>query len=294
MEDFADRDGTIWFNGRLVAWREARVHIMNQGLNYGLTVIEGERTYAGRIFRLSEHTERLIASARAMGFEIPWSRGEIELATMQVIKASNLRYGFVRVVAWPGSKYLDLLPRDNDVNLAIAVYGLTAGPDEATRARGMRVTLTNARRPHPDSHPAHAKSGASWAIGSISRQLAVRNGFDDAIMRDCDGALAGTTGANIFLGMGDHVVTPAPKGYCAGITRRAAIDLLRARDVRVIERVVSVSELAAAREVFITGTAAEITPITRIDGRDLLIGPNCHIAMKDYRDLVHVAGELIN
>lgn len=294
MENFAEREGTIWFNGRLVPWKEAHVHIMNQGMNYGLTVIEGERTYAGRIFRLTEHTERLIASARAMGFEIPWSRGEIELATMQVIKASNLRQGFVRVMAWPGSRYMDLLPRDNDVNLAIVVYGLTAGPDAATRARGMRVSVTRARRPHPDTHPAVAKSGASWAIGSISRQIAVRNGFDDAIMMDCDGTLAGTTGANIFLGMGDHIVTPIPQGYCSGITRRTAIDLLRHRNVTVVERSVSPSELLEAREVFITGTAAEITPITRIDDRNLLIGPNCHMAMKDYQDLVHVAGELIN
>jgi branched-chain amino acid aminotransferase len=294
MDDFASREGAIWLNGQLVPWRSAQTHIMNQGLNYGLTVIEGERTYAGRIFRLREHTERLIASAKAMGFDIPWSRGEIELATMQIIKESGLRYGFVRALAWPGSKHMDLLPRDNDVNLAIAVYGLTAGPDEATRARGLRVTLTPARRPYPDALPGFAKSGASWAIGSISRQRAVRAGFDDAIMLDCDGGLAGTTGANIFLGMGDHVVTPLPIGYCAGITRRTAIELLKDRGIAVVERAVSAGELKQAREVFITGTAAEITPITRIDDRNLPIGPHCQLVMKDYQDLVHVAGELIN
>lgn len=294
MDDFADRDGTIWFDGKLVPWREAQTHVMNQGLHYGATVFEGERTYGGRIFRLTEHTERLIASASAMGYEIPYTCGEIELATMQTIKASGLHDGYVRPFAWPGSRYMDILPRDNTVHMAIAIWGVRAGPDENTRARGLRLKLSDARRPADSVLPAAAKSAASWAIGGITRQKAVRAGYDDAIMLDPDGNLAGTTGANLFLGIDGALHTPRPKGYIDGITRRTVIGLMRHRGIEVIERTIGPDELARVREAFITGTAAEVMPVTRIEGHNMAIGPFCRQAIADYYDLVHTEGELIN
>ncbi|EPX85218.1 aminotransferase class IV [Salipiger mucosus] len=294
MGDFADRDGTIWFDGRLVPWREAQTHVMNQGLHYGATVFEGERTYGGRIFRLTEHTERLIASARAMGYELPYSCGEIELATMQAIKASGLRDGYVRPFAWPGSRYMDLLIRDNEIHLAIAVWGVRAGPDESTRRRGLRLQLSEGRRPDDATLPGAAKSAASWAIGGVVREAAVRAGFDDAIMLNPQGNLAGTTGANLFLGIDGALHTPLPKGYIDGITRRTVIDLMKRRGIEVIERDIAPGEIDSIREAFITGTAAEVTPVTRIGNRSLSIGTFTRKATADYHDLVRSEGELIN
>lgn len=294
MLDFADRDGTIWLDGALVPWREAQIHVMNQGLHYGLTVFEGERTYSGRIFQLGAHTERLLTSAEAMGFGIPWSQGEIELATMQAIKASGLRDGYVRPFAWPGSRYMDLLVRDNRIHLAIAVWGVRAGPDESMRRRGLRLLLSPSRRPDASVLPGHAKSAASWAIGGVVRAVAVKAGYDDAIMLNLEGNLAGTTGANLFLGIDGALHTPKPKGYIAGITRGAVIDLMRHRGVDVVERDIAPSELANAREVFMTGTAVEVVPVTKINQRTLPVGRFTRQAVDDYRELVHSEGQRIN
>ncbi|WCK80088.1 aminotransferase class IV [Agrobacterium fabrum] len=293
FENFSDRDGSIWFNGRLVPWRDANSHIMNQGLHYGMAVFEGERTYGGRIFRLTEHSMRLAASARAMGYEIPYSTGEIEMATMQAIKAADLQEGYVRAFAWPGSRYMDLLPRDNEVNLAIAVWSVQAGPDAKAKAKGLRLKVSAARRPNDSALPGTAKSAASWAIGSISRGAAVKAGYDDALMLDCDGHIAGTTGANIFFVIDGTVHTPKPNAFFAGITRRTVIQLFRQRQIDVYERFIDLAELDQVQEAFITGTATEVTPVTSIESRRMAVGNFCRIAMQDYYDLARSSGELI-
>jgi branched-chain amino acid aminotransferase len=286
--------GEIWLDGRLLPWRDATFHIMNQGLHYGMAVFEGERTYAGRIFRLADHTDRLINSALTMGYEIPYSQGEIELATMQVIKASGLRYGYVRPFAWPGGRYMDLLPRDNTVHLAVAVWRPDAGHDPATKARGLQAMISQWRRPDPRALPGNAKSAASWAVSSIVRQKAIQQGFEDAIMLSWNGYLAGTTGANIFLSIDGGLHTPQPAGYIGGFTWKTVMELMARRGIEVVVRTIHPDEIVKAREVFITSTAHEITPITRIDDRKFSVGPLTKLAASDYQEFVHSSGEQIN
>ncbi|MFD9795991.1 branched-chain amino acid aminotransferase [Streptomyces sp. NPDC059070] len=279
-----DRDGTIWLDGTLVPWRQARLHVLSHGLHYGTSVFEGERAYGGRVFKLREHSERLIASAREMGFELPWTAAELDAATRDVVAAEGLDEGYVRPVAWRGSDTLRLVAPDTTVHVAIAAWPwpriFTDGP------RGIRLRTSRWRRPAPDTAPVRAKTAALYAIGSLAGQEAERSGHDDALLLDHRGRLAEATGANLFLVIDGEVHTPPPECVLDGITRRTVRALARDLGLTVVERHLDPAELDRADEVFLTGTAYEVQPVAAVDDRRYPLGEITEALARAYAALV--------
>ncbi|GGS19282.1 branched-chain amino acid aminotransferase [Streptomyces aureoverticillatus] len=265
-----DRDGVIWLDGEFVPWRAARLHVLSHGLHYGGSVFEGERAYDGQVFKLSEHSARLVASARRMGFELPWSATELDAATREAVALAGLAEGYVRPVAWRGSDTLRLVAPDNSVHVAIAAWPwpriFTDGP------RGIRLRTSRWRRPAPDTAPVTAKTAALYALGSLAGQEAEEAGCDDALLLDHRGRLAEATGANLFLVLDGALHTPPPDCVLDGITRRTVIALAHDLGLTVVERHLAPAELDRATEVFLTGTAYEVQPVTAVDDRRYPLG----------------------
>ncbi len=259
---FDDRDGVIWYNGDLIPWRDAKLHVLSHGLHYASSVFEGERVYGGTVFKLTEHTERLHESARLMGFQIPYSVDEINAAHDVVLTANGIRDGYVRPVAWRGSEMMGVSAQDNRINLAIAAWEWPSYFSPEARMAGIRLAISDWRRPDPRTAPVHAKAAGLYMICTLSKHKAEQQGYHDALMLDWRGQVAEATGANIFFLMPDGKLhTPLPDCFLDGITRRTVIGLARDEGIEVVERVIMPQEMAQAREVFLTGTAAEITPV---------------------------------
>ncbi|HSI02504.1 MAG TPA: branched-chain amino acid aminotransferase [Reyranella sp.] len=282
----ADRDGVIWFDGKLLPWREVKTHVLTHALHYGSAVFEGERVYVGRVFRLAAHSARLINSARLLEYELPWSRAEIEEATCAVVKANSLESGYVRPIAWRGSEVMGVSAIGTTVHLAIAPWAQEGRLSVQVKPGGINVTMAKYRRPAPDVAPGEAKVAGLYLICGIEKDRALKAGFDDALMLDWQGRLAESTGANVFLAMGGKLVTPKPENFLDGITRRAVIGMANRRGWAVEERAVMPEELDEASEVFLCGTAAEIVPIGAIDQRRYQVGPMTRTLMDDYQTLV--------
>ncbi len=281
-----DRDGFIWFDGEILPWREARAHVLTHALHYGSAVFEGERIYDGRVFRLAAHSARLINSARLLDYELPWTQPQIDEATRAVVKANTLSSGYVRPIAWRGSEVLGVSAIGTTVHLAIAPWAQEGRLSVQVRDGGINVTLARYRRPSPEVAPGGAKAAGLYLVCGIEKDRALKAGFDDALMLDWQGRLAESTGANIFLTIGDRLVTPKIENFLDGITRRAVIGMAQKRGWSVDERAVMPEELADASEVFLCGTAAEIVPVGAIDGRPYQIGPMTRSLMADYAALV--------
>jgi len=262
MEPFDDRKGFIWFNGEMVAWRDAKVHVLTHGLHYASSVFEGERVYNGTVFKQIEHTARLHESARIMGFEIPYSADEINAAHGQVLTANGITDGYVRPVAWRGSEMMGVSAQNNRINLAIAAWEWPSYFSPEARMAGIRLAISEWRRPDPRTAPVHAKAAGLYMICTLSKHKAEKAGFHDALMLDWRGQVAEATGANIFFLMSDGKLhTPKPDCFLNGITRCTVMDLARDAGIEVVERAIMPEEMAQAREVFLTGTAAEVTPV---------------------------------
>ena len=281
-----DRDGFIWLDGRLVPWRDSQVHVLTHALHYGSAVFEGERLYDGRVFRLSAHSQRLINSARLLEYEIPWTRAEIDEATRAVVRANGLSQAYIRPIAWRGSEVLGVSGIGTTVHLAIAPWAQEGRLSVQARPAGIDVTLAKYRRPSPESAPGGAKAAGLYLICGIEKDRALKAGFDDALMLDWKGDLAESTGANVFLVIDGHLVTPVPDNFLDGITRRAVIGLARRRGWTVEERVVKPEELSRASEVFLCGSAAEIVPVGSIDGHRYQPGPVARTLIGDFHALV--------
>jgi branched-chain amino acid aminotransferase len=260
---FDDRDGWIWLDGALVPWREARLHVLSHGLHYASAVFEGERAYRGTIFRLHDHTRRLAASAKIMGFDIPWTAEEIDAACNEVVRANGFTEAYVRPIAWRGTEQLAVSPVGTSTHLAIAawVWPSYFGGD---RMAGIRVAESTWRRPAPDTAPTQAKASGLYMIASLSKLQAEQQGCSDAVMLDWRGKLAEATGANIFLVIDGSLHTPAADCFLNGLTRQTVITLARAQQMTVVERQIEPSELADASEVFLTGTGVEVTAVREI------------------------------
>lgn len=259
---FDDRDGVIWYNGDLIPWRDAKLHVLSHGLHYASSVFEGERVYRGTVFKLTEHTERLHESARLMGFQIPYSVDEINAAHDVVLTANGITDGYVRPVAWRGSEMMGVSAQNNRINLAIAAWEWPSYFSPEARMAGIRLAISDWRRPDPRTAPVHAKAAGLYMICTLSKHKAEQQGYHDALMLDWRGQVAEATGANIFFLMPDGKLhTPIPDCFLDGITRRTVIGLARDEGIEVVERVIMPEEMAQAREVFLTGTAAEITPV---------------------------------
>lgn len=265
---FDDRDGFIWFNGKMVQWRDAKVHVLTHGLHYGSCVFEGVRVYGGKIFKLREHTERLINSAKLLGFDLPYSLEELEAATKETVAKQNVTNGYIRPVAWRGSEMMAISAQRTKIHVAIASWEWPSYFSKEARERGLRLQLSKWARPAPNSAPVASKAAGLYMICTLSKHAAENDGFDDALMLDYRGFLAEATGANMFLIMDGKIHTPTPDCFLDGITRRTVIDLAKARGIEVLERHIKPEELANAQEVFLTGTAAEVTPIGEISAGD--------------------------
>lgn len=261
---FDDRDGWLWLDGRFVPWRDANLHVLSHALHYGAAVFEGERMYNGRIFALEEHTRRLFRSAELLDFEIPYTVDEINDACIETCARNDLRDCYVRPIAWRGTEQLSVSALKTTTHVAIAVWEWPKYFDAERARRGIRLCWAKYRRPPADTAPTEAKAAGLYMICTISKNAAERDGYDDALMRDCTGAIAETTGANIFFARGGVLFTPTPDCFLNGITRQTVIGLARDAGIRVIERRIRPEELATFSECFIVGTAAEVTPVGQI------------------------------
>ena len=289
---FDDRDGWIWFDGKLVLWREANVHVLTHGLHYASSVFEGQRAYSGVIFKLSEHSERLRKSASLLGFELPWTAAEIDAACNEVLKASGLADAYMRPVAWLGSEKMGVSPTGTRPHLAIAAWEWGKYYDPAKFDAGIRLTIAPWRRPAPYTAPTQSKAAGLYMIAMMSRQHAEATGYDDAMMFDWRGQVAEATGANIFFVRDGGLHTPTPDCFLDGITRRTVIDLARRRGVEVTERAIWPDEMESFEQAFLTGTAAEVTPVGSIGPWTFEVGTLTRQLATDYDDLVN--GRLSN
>jgi branched-chain amino acid aminotransferase len=284
---FDDRDGLIWFNGKMIPWRDANIHVLSHGLHYASSVFEGERAYAGNIFKLRQHTERLFFSANQLGFDIPYSIEEINQACIDTSSANNIVDGYIRPVAWRGSEMMGVSAQSSRINVAIAAWAWPSYFSPESRMKGIKLQTSKWKRPSPETEPVHAKAAGLYMICTLSKHEAEKNGYDDSLMLDYRGQIAEATGANIFMVMGDNKLhTPTPDCFLDGITRQTVIELAISRDIQVIERAIMPKELANATEVFLTGTAAEVTPVGIIDDYSFNVGDISMWMMEDYNKAV--------
>jgi branched-chain amino acid aminotransferase len=286
MLNFGDQDGQIWYDGALQPWRDIRPHLLTHGLHYASCVFEGERVYSGRVFRLREHSARLIDSAAALGFEIPYGLEEIERATLETVAAQGYADAYVRPVAWRGSEMMGVSAQQAFIHFAVAVWEWPSYFSPDARTRGIGLKTATWKRPSPECAPVHSKAAGLYMICTLSKHAAEKDGFDDALMLDWRGRVAETTGANIFLVIDGALHTPVPDCFLDGITRRSVMRLAEARGISITERVIMPDEMASADEIFITGTAVEVTPVGRIDDLDFQVGPVTRALMEDYDKLV--------
>ncbi len=287
MLPFDDRDGTIWYDGEMVPWRDAKVHVLTHGLHYASSVFEGERAYGGKIFKMEAHHERLLESGRILGFEIPYSREEIDSAAMQVLEVNGIVDGYLRPVAWRGSEMMGVSAQQNTIHLAIAAWEWPSYFSPEMRLKGIRLALSPWRRPAPDTAPTKSKAAGLYMICTHAKHEAEAKGYQDALMLDYRGRIAEATGANIFLIQDGKIHTPIPDCFLNGITRQTVIELAKRRGYEVIERVIMPEELAKTQEVFITGTAAEVTPVGEIDDYHFTPGEITKQMIEDYDAEVH-------
>gem|GEM_PF-6524 len=279
---FDQLSGDIWYDGEFVPWSDAKLHILSHGLHYGSSVFEGERAYGGRIFKSEEHTERLLDSAHTLGFEIPWTAEQINRAKEETLERMKLTDAYIRPVAWRGSEMMGISAQNNTIHLAIAAWEWPSYFKPEERLKGIRLDMAEYRRPDPATAPFKAKAAGLYMICTVSKHAAESKGYTDALMLDWRGRIAECTGANVFFIKDGKIHTPTPDCFLDGITRRTVIDLARNRGIEVIERAIMPEELPEFEQCFVTGTAAEVTPVSEIAGNTFEVGEIIKTLMDDY------------
>jgi branched-chain amino acid aminotransferase len=276
------RDGWIWYDGEMVPWKDAKVHVLTHGLHYASCVFEGQRAYGGEIFKLAEHTERLIKSAGMLDFELGYSAEAINQACRDVLKKNDLVDAYMRPVAWRGSEEMGVAARNNAVHVAIATWEWPSYFSREERLQGIRLMWSKWKRPSPETIPSHAKAAGLYMICTLSKHKAMDDGYADALMLDYRGYVAEATGANVFFVKGKDIVTPEPDCFLNGITRRTVIALAREQGYTVTERHMKPEELRDFDECFLTGTAAEVTPVREVGEYRFTPGEACNTLVDAY------------
>jgi len=286
---FDDRDGFIWLDGGLVPWREANIHILSHALHYGSAVFEGLRAYSGEIFKLTEHSQRLMESARALDYEIPYTVEKIDQICRDVVKANNLSDCYIRPVAWRGSEQIGVSAQATKIHLSVAAWEWGSYFPLEQRLKGIRLTMAKYRRPDPKTAPSKSKAAGLYMICTIEKHRAEAAGYADALMLDWRGHVAECTGANIFFVKDGVIHTPDASCFLDGITRRTVIELAKKRGYEIVERTIMPEELADFSEAFLTGTAAEVTPVSEIDEHRYTPGKISENLLNDYMAYVQPA-----
>tara|TARA_Y100001936_G_scaffold28139_1_gene26410 strand:+ start:841 stop:1710 length:870 start_codon:yes stop_codon:yes gene_type:complete len=282
MEDFSQNEGFIWYDGELVEWKDTKIHVLTHGLHYASSVFEGERCYDGKIFREIEHTQRLHHSANTLGFEIPYSVEEICEIRKIVLKANNITNGYIRPVAWRGSEMMGISAQRNKIHLAVAAWEWPSYYSPEARLKGIKLQLTKWRRPSPETAPISTKAAGLYMICTLAKHEAESNGCEDALMLDYRGYIAETTSANIFLVIDNEIHTPLADCFLNGITRQEVIRIAKDKGIKLVERHINLEELEKAEEVFVTGTAAEITPVSEIGQYKFKPDTICKLMIEEY------------
>ena len=269
---FDKRIGFIWYNGKFVEWQNATTHVLNHGLHYGSCVFEGLRVYGEKIYKLEKHTDRLFFSAQRMGIEVPYSKDEINYAHEETIKKMNIKYGYVRPVIWRGSEMMAISAQKNKINVAVATWEWPSYFTKEDRLKGISLQTAVWKRPPPDCIPTDTKAAGLYMICTLSKHEAEKNGFTDALMLDYKGRVSESTGSNIFLVINGEIHTPVPDCFLNGITRQAVIEIAKNEGMKVIERDIYPDEIKNAEEIFLTGSAVEVTPVGKIDNQTFKVG----------------------
>jgi len=260
------RSGKIWFNGTNVNWSDAQVHILSHGLHYASSVFEGVRVYNGEVFKLEEHTDRLFYSAKRMGMDVPYNKDEINKATREIVNIQKTQNGYIRPVIWRGSEMMAISAQKNKINVAIATWEWGSYFDPKLKLEGIKLNISSWRRPAPDSIPWDTKAAGLYMICTLSKHEAEAEGYVDSLMLDHEGNIAEATGANIFFkNNAGELHTPIPDSFLDGITRRCVIDIAKSKGIKVFERKIKLDDISSFVGCFLTGTAAEVTPVASID-----------------------------
>jgi branched-chain amino acid aminotransferase len=287
QRSYDDRDGLIWFDGEMVPWREANVHVLTHALHYASSVFEGQRAYGGEIFRLTDHSKRLKRSGELLGFDIPWSVEEIDAACRQVLQASGLDDCYMRPLAWRGSEQMGVSAQKAKIHLAIAAWPWGAYFGEEALLKGLRLDISQWRRPAPYTAPVESKAAGLYMICTLARHQAQAKGYDDALMFDWRGQVAEGTGANAFFVKEGKLHTPTPDCFLNGITRQTVIELAQKRGIEVVERAIWPEELEGFEQFFLTGSAAEVTPVAEAGPWRFEVGEMTKQLRRDYLDLAN-------
>jgi branched-chain amino acid aminotransferase len=281
---FDDRDGSLWFDGKMVPWRSAKTHVLTHGLHYASCVFEGERMYNGRIYKLQEHTDRLFKSAEILGMKIPFTMAEINKACVQACAVLNLTDAYVRPVAYRGSEMMAVSGQATKIHVAVAAWQWASYFDPKEKMKGIRLAISDWKRPAPDTAPTAAKAAGLYMICTMSKHAAEAKGYHDAMMFDYRGYVAEATGANMFFVQDGKLHTPIADCFLNGITRQSVIALARARQIPVIERRITGDELTGFSECFLTGSAAEVTPVSEIGPYKFTPGKISETLLNAYAD----------
>tara|TARA_B100001063_G_scaffold224872_1_gene233251 strand:- start:942 stop:1829 length:888 start_codon:yes stop_codon:yes gene_type:complete len=281
------RSGKIWFNGKTVDWADANIHVLNHGLHYASCVFEGERVYEGEIFKLEEHTERLFHSAKRMGITVPYSQLDINEACKQIVNVQKVQNGYVRPLIWRGSEMMAISAQKNKIHVAIATWEWGSYFDPKLKTNGIKLNISNWRRPAPNTIPWDTKAAGLYMICTLSKHEAEAKGFTDSLMLDHEGNIAEATGANIFFkNKNGELLTPTPDSFLDGITRREVIKIAKSKGVKVIERKIKPNEMSEFEGCFLTGTAAEVTPVSQISDYNFKVCDLIKDLNESYQNLV--------
>ena len=287
MIPYDKREGKIWYNNELVDWNDVKVHVLSHGLHYASCVFEGERVYDGEIFKLEEHTKRFFYSAERMGFEIPYTLEEINAASKKIISIQNVSNGYVRPVAWRGSEMMAISAQKTKIHVAVATWEWGSYFDPKLKLNGIKLDISNWRKPAPNTIPWDTKASGLYMINTLSKHEAEEKGFTDSLMLDHEGNIAEATGANIFFKSNSgELHTPIPDSFLDGITRREVIKIAKSKGVKVTERKIKPEEMKGFVGCFLTGTAAEVTPVSKISEYDFRVCDLITDLNKSYQSLV--------